>query len=134
MTGTTITPYLFFGGRCEEALEFYRKAAARGGGAIEELGSHGLPLALFPGKPYGSSKLTLAPADLLLLYTDGVTEANDPEGNEFGMPRLKEFLGVQLGKSAADVEKALGESLEEHAKGEPYADDRTLVMVRRLPA
>jgi sigma-B regulation protein RsbU (phosphoserine phosphatase) len=106
----------------------------RGGGAIEELGSHGLPLALFPGKPYGSSKLTLAPADLLLLYTDGVTEANDPEGNEFGMPRLKEFLAVQLGKSTGDVEKALGEQLEEHAKGEPYADDRTLVMVRRLPA
>ena len=105
----------------------------RAGGSIEELGSHGLPLALFPGKPYGSSKLTLAPHDLLCLYTDGVTEANDPEGNEFGMPRLKEFIGAQTGRATADIESALYEALEEYVKGEPYADDRTLVMVRRLP-
>ena len=102
-------------------------------GAIEELGSHGLPLALFPGKPYGSSKLTLAAGDLLYLYTDGVTEANDPQGNEFGMPRLKEFLAGQVGKAPTDVEAALARTLEEHASGEPFADDRTLVMVRRLP-
>ena len=68
----------------------------RADGTIEELGSHGLPLALFPGKPYGSSKLTLAAEDLLLLYTDGVTEANNPEGDEFGMPRLKELLAKQI--------------------------------------
>jgi serine phosphatase RsbU (regulator of sigma subunit) len=90
-------------------------------------------LALFPGKPYGSSKFTLQPHDLLYLYTDGVTEANDPEGAEFGMPRLKEFLGAQLGRATSDIESALYEVLEKYVKGEPYADDRTLVMVRRLP-
>ncbi len=62
-------------------------------GSMQELSSHGLPLALFPGKPYGSSRFTLAPGDLLCLYTDGVTEANSPDGSEFGFPRLKEFLG-----------------------------------------
>ena len=72
----------------------------RADGSIEELGSHGLPLALFPGKPYGSSKLTLGPGDLLCLYTDGVTEANNPAGDEFGMPRLKEFLAAQVGTYA----------------------------------
>jgi sigma-B regulation protein RsbU (phosphoserine phosphatase) len=101
-------------------------------GTIEELGSHGLPLALFPGRPYGSSKLALKADDLLCLYTDGVTEANDPAGNEFGMPRLKEFLVGQVRQSAQDIESALGRALEEHAQGEPFADDRTLVMVRRL--
>ncbi len=106
----------------------------RANGTIEELGSHGLPLALFPGKPYGSSKLTLQSQDLLCLYTDGVTEANDAEGNEFGMPRLKEFIGAQTGRATADIESALYEALEEYVKGEPYADDRTLVMVRRLPS
>ena len=53
--------------------------------------SHGLPLALFPGRPYGSSKFDLEPGDLLCLYTDGVTEANNPAGDEFGLPKLKEF-------------------------------------------
>jgi sigma-B regulation protein RsbU (phosphoserine phosphatase) len=103
-------------------------------GTMEELGSHGLPLALFPGKPYGSSKLTLAPGDLLCLYTDGVTEANNPAGEEFGMPKLKAFVTAQVGKAPAEIETELARVLEEHAQGEPFADDRTLVMIRRLPA
>ena len=105
----------------------------RADGSIEELGSHGLPLALFPGKPYGSSKLTLGPGDLLCLYTDGVTEANNPAGDEFGMPKLKEFLGAQVGRTPTEIEADLASFLEAHAQGEPCADDRTLVMVRRLP-
>jgi sigma-B regulation protein RsbU (phosphoserine phosphatase) len=102
-------------------------------GSMVELGSHGLPLALFPGKPYGSSKLTLQPGELLCLYTDGVTEANNPAGEEFGMPRLKECLAAQVGRTPTEVEAELARVLEEHAQGEPFADDRTLVMVRRLP-
>ena len=105
----------------------------RADGSMEELGSHGLPLALFPGKPYGSSKLTLQPGDLLCLYTDGVTEANNPAGEEFGMPRLKEFLGAQVRRTPTEIEAELARVLEEHAQGEPFADDRTLVMVKRLP-
>jgi len=103
-------------------------------GSMQELSSHGLPLALFPGKPYGSSRFTLAPGDLLCLYTDGVTEANSPDGSEFGFPRLKEFLGGQVGKVPTDIEESLLKELEDHAQGEPFADDRTLVMIRRLPA
>ena len=101
-------------------------------GTMEELGSHGLPLALFPGRPYGSSKFVLKVNDLLCLYTDGVTEANNPAGDEFGMPKLKEFVGKQVHKSTTDIESELGQALEAHAQGEPFADDRTLVMVRRL--
>jgi sigma-B regulation protein RsbU (phosphoserine phosphatase) len=100
---------------------------------MEELGSHGLPLALFPGRPYGSSKFVLKYNDLLCLYTDGVTEANNPAGDEFGMPKLKEFVGKQVHKATGDIESELGQALEAHAQGEPFADDRTLVMVRRLP-
>ncbi len=103
-------------------------------GSMEELASHGLPLALFPGKPYGSSRLTLGPGEILCLYTDGVTEANDPKGNEFGMPRLKEFLAGQGEAEVAEIDARLSKELETHASGEPFADDRTLVMIRRLQA
>jgi serine phosphatase RsbU (regulator of sigma subunit) len=103
-------------------------------GSMVELPSHGLPLALFPGRPYGSSKFSLTPGDLLCLYTDGVTEANSPDGSEFGFPRLKDFLGKQIGRATTEIEEALLKELEEHAQGEPFADDRTLVMVRRVPA
>lgn len=102
--------------------------------SMQELSSHGLPLALFPGKPYTSSKLQLAPGDLLFLYTDGVTEANSPDGDEFGFPRLKEFIGARVGKAPGEIEEELLKDLEDHAQGEPFADDRTLVMVRRIPA
>jgi serine phosphatase RsbU (regulator of sigma subunit) len=103
-------------------------------GSLTELPSHGLPLALFPGRPYGSTKFTLTPGDLLCLYTDGVTEANSPDGTEFGFPRLKDFLVKQLGHPPTEIEEELLKELEEHAQGEPFADDRTLVMVRRVPA
>ena len=48
------------------------------------------------------------------------------------MPKLKEFLTRQVNKSAPDIEADLARVLEEHAQGEPFADDRTLVMVKRL--
>jgi sigma-B regulation protein RsbU (phosphoserine phosphatase) len=101
---------------------------------MQELSSHGLPLALFPGKPYSSSRFTLGPGDLLFLYTDGVTEANSPDGDEFGFPRLKEFIAAHVGKDPTEIEEDLLKDLEDHAQGEPFADDRTLVMVRRVPA
>jgi serine phosphatase RsbU (regulator of sigma subunit) len=104
----------------------------RSDGSVEELGSHGLPLALFPGKPYGSSRIVLAPGEILCLYTDGVTEANNPKGDEFGMPRLKEFLSGQANAEVDEIDARLSSVLEEHAAGEAFADDRTLVMIRRL--
>jgi len=106
----------------------------RSSGSVEELASHGLPLALFPGKPYGSSRFALEPGEGLCLYTDGVTEANDPEGEEFGLPRLKDFLSGQLGREPEEIETGLAHALELYAAGEPFADDRTFLMVRRLPA
>jgi len=103
-------------------------------GSIQELSSHGLPLALFPGKPYGSSRLILELGECVTLYTDGVTEANNADGEEFGLPRLKEFLSGQCGQEPVEIETALARALEAHAAGEPFADDRTFLMVRRLPA
>jgi len=103
-------------------------------GAVEELASHGLPLALFPGRPYTSGRLTINPEDFLCLYTDGVTEAANPEGEEFGLDRLKKFLVTQIGRDLSDVDTALAVVLEQHAAGQHFADDRTLLMVRRLPA
>ncbi|MDQ2980460.1 MAG: SpoIIE family protein phosphatase, partial [Acidobacteriota bacterium] len=101
-------------------------------GTVEELPSHGLPLALFPGRPYGSSRVTLARDELLFLYTDGITEAANPAGEEFGLDRLKAFLRTQIGAAPEDVDASLARCLEEHAAGEHFGDDRTLLMLRRV--
>ena len=63
-----------------------------------------------------------------------MTEANSPDGTEFGFPRLKEFLAAQVGRGPDEIEELLLKELEEHAQGEPFADDRTLLMVRRATA
>ena len=99
---------------------------------VEELPSHGLPLALFPGRPYGSSRVTLAPDEFLFLYTDGITEAANPAGEEFGLDRLKAFLRMQIGIAPEEVDASLARCLEEHAAGEHFGDDRTLLMLRRV--
>src|SRR5215813_1623683 len=89
----------------------------RKSGAVEELASHGLPLALFPGRPYKSGQFQLEQEDLVCLYTDGVTEAANADGEEFGLDRLKKFLVTQTGRDLSDVDTGLAQVLEQHAAG-----------------
>lgn len=101
-------------------------------GSVERLGATGPPLGLLPSAPFGYRQTTLAPGDLLVLYTDGFVEAENPDGEEYGLDRLQ---SVCLG-SARDGEElatALDRDLEGFVRGVPFADDRTLVTARRLP-
>ncbi|MFN7987687.1 MAG: SpoIIE family protein phosphatase [Thermoanaerobaculia bacterium] len=104
----------------------------RGAGGHELLPAQGPPLGLFPGRRYGSAALTLAPGDLLVLYTDGVTEAANPDDEEFGLDRLVALARSVADRPLAEVEKAIGEGLAAFACGVPFHDDRTIVLLRRL--
>jgi serine phosphatase RsbU (regulator of sigma subunit) len=103
----------------------------RASGTTELLHAHGPPLGLFPGKAYGSGTFTLESGDLLALYTDGVTEAVNPEDEEFGTPRLVETLVKARGGSVAQIEAKLGEVLLSFTAGTPFGDDRTFVLLKR---
>jgi len=61
-------------------------------GRVERLSSTGLPLALFGGHGYKESTLSLAPGDLLFFYTDGLVEAENDRGDQFGSERLEAIL------------------------------------------
>jgi len=100
----------------------------RNGGEVEEIGSSGLPLGIMERGAYRTEECRLENGDLVLLYTDGFTEAEDPEGNEFGVPRVIETLKHVSGgaKEAAD---ALFEAIHSFAEGRPLNDDATLVAV-----
>ncbi len=98
---------------------------------VHRLSGGGLPLGLFKGKPYELQSRRLEPGDLLLVFTDGVTEANDPAENEFGEERL---LDVVRANADADVRTLTDEvfrAIEEFSRGlhNPH-DDITLVLVR----
>jgi sigma-B regulation protein RsbU (phosphoserine phosphatase) len=106
----------------------------RASGEAEELGSTGVPLGLLPHAPYSAGEAALAPGDVLVLYTDGLVEAESPEGNEYGLERLKAVCRREKGETCGGLAHALGRDLEDFARGVPFADVRTLVLARRLEA
>lgn len=93
--------------------------------------SMGFPLALFPGTPYRSVEVTLDPGDVMFLYTDGISEAESPEGTEFGLEGAAAVLCKQPGIPLEEMHRNLEAALEQHTRGAPLADDQTLVLVRR---
>jgi sigma-B regulation protein RsbU (phosphoserine phosphatase) len=99
---------------------------------IEELASTGVPLGLLPQAPYRAGETVLAPGDLLVLYTDGLVEANDPEGEEYGLDRLKRACRAACQEACPALAEILEQDLEGFARGVPFADDRTIVLARRL--
>jgi phosphoserine phosphatase RsbU/P len=106
---------------------------ARAAGGVEELGPTGAPLALLAVAEYGAALALLSPGDRLLIYTDGIVEAADPEGEEYGLARLAALCGRHCQASCAELAQALDADLAAFTRGVPFADDRTLVMARRLP-
>ena len=102
---------------------------ARGG--IERLGATGPPIGLLPEAQFAESGADLAPGDLLALYTDGIVEAVDPDDIEFGIDRLEGFLAAHRAEPLPALAEGLDLALDAFARGVPYADDRTLVLLRR---
>jgi serine phosphatase RsbU (regulator of sigma subunit) len=103
----------------------------RAAGGHELLPAQGPPLGLFPGQAYGSAALTLLPGDLLVLYTDGITEAANPDDDEFGLDRLVELVRSVAAQPLAEIEGEIGKGLAAFAAGVPFHDDRTVVLLRR---
>ncbi|MFY9823291.1 MAG: SpoIIE family protein phosphatase [Thermoanaerobaculia bacterium] len=104
----------------------------RAGGEVERLGSSGAPLGLLPSAPYGAAETTLAPGDLLVLYTDGIAEAANPDDEEYGLERILQACARHRREPCAELASALEKDLETFAQGVPFADDRTIVLARRL--
>ncbi len=90
----------------------------------------GIPIGLFEDAAYDTGTRTLAPGDMLALFTDGVTEAPAPDGEEFGSERLADLLRVQRDRPLDEVIQSVLDALL-HWSGpvEPH-DDVTLILAR----
>jgi sigma-B regulation protein RsbU (phosphoserine phosphatase) len=104
----------------------------RAAGAVEELGATGTPLALLPSSDYRTAETSIGPGDTLVLYTDGIVEATDPAGEEYGLDRFAEVCLAQRAGDCSALAAALHGDLDAWSRGTPFADDRTLVILRRL--
>ena len=100
-------------------------------GAAEEAFTEGsYPVGLVPEAEYTAVCLKLEPGDTLVLFSDGVTEAMDPDEQMFGIARLKELLTGQLECPLEQLQKCVLEAVENFARGAHQADDLTLLIVR----
>lgn len=105
----------------------------RSSGDADWLGATGVPLGLFENRPYEERRVHLGPGDLLALFTDGFTEARNPEGEEFGAECLAQVFLNGQGKPLEEIAENLRARMEAFVCGVPYDDDRTLVVLRRSP-
>ncbi len=104
----------------------------RSDGEPEWLKSNGFPIGLRPGACYTTVETELTKGDLLLVYTDGITEATNPKEEEFGLPRLLAASRTHRHLVAREFALALEREVELFVGAEPYSDDRTVVVVKRL--
>lgn len=100
-------------------------------GTTEQLGSGGLPLGILPDFDYREGRTQLRPGDVLVAYSDGVTETQNPQGEEFGAARLQEIVANNIHRSAGGIRDKIEAALSSFAQGTPSVDDITLLIVKR---
>jgi sigma-B regulation protein RsbU (phosphoserine phosphatase) len=104
----------------------------RPGGVVETLPVGGLPVGLFEPMKMTVHKAQLRPGDLFFLYTDGVTEAEDPETRQFGEDRLEGLLAKKgHGASASQWTARIEAAVRTFARGRSQFDDITCLALRR---
>jgi len=99
-------------------------------GRVTELSDGGLLLGLSKSTTYAQGSAQLTAGDLLLLYTDGVTDAEDPQGNPFGTARLLDWASSQAGRLPPDVKESLLRTLGQFSGGARQGDDITVLVVQ----
>jgi len=102
----------------------------RRGAPTLRLEASGTAVGLLPDVRYVERTIELQPGDLLLAYTDGVTEALDPAGNELGAERLERWARRHDELSAAGMCDAILADVDRHVSGAPPIDDLTLTVAR----
>jgi len=100
-------------------------------GKIERLWSEHLFLGMFDFSTYESRPLQLGNGDILVVYSDGVTDAENPQGEMFGSERLLDAIRGEARAGGEALERALLRTLDRFTGGTPQSDDITLLIVER---
>ncbi len=104
----------------------------RPSGAIERLDAGGLPLGVMENAPYESAAVTLAPGDWLVIFTDGVVEAENVQHDEYGEPRLMAMLHANVAVTPAMLLNSIMLDLDRFVGSAPQHDDVTLMLLRAV--
>ena len=104
----------------------------RKSGALERLEAGGVPIGILANAPYQSGTATLAPGDWLIIFTDGVVEAVNVRGEEYGEPRLLATLAAGSNLTPAALMQSLMQSLDGFVGSTPQHDDMTCLLVKAV--
>ncbi|MFQ5662949.1 MAG: SpoIIE family protein phosphatase [Terriglobia bacterium] len=88
-----------------------------------------LPLGLMPEAEFATASATLDPGDTLVLFTDGINEAVDPQDEEFGLERLRAVVARHATAGVEELQAAILNAVGEYTRGAPQADDLTLLIL-----
>jgi hypothetical protein len=95
------------------------------------LGATGVALGMFEHSPFAAESVTLDPGDLLVLYSDGITEAENPAGEPFEETGLERLLNNLVVDDLGIAGRAIFAAVERHAEDTRFADDLTVLLLSR---
>lgn len=106
----------------------------RRNGTYERLEGTGIALGMFEASEYAAAGTMLDPGDSLILYSDGITEAENPEGQPFDESGLQEVITTYAAFSPSEMGREVLAAVERHAHDSRFGDDLTILIVKRLAA
>ena len=103
----------------------------RAGGEVERVDATGLPIGMFCSEHFSSRTVQLAPGETVLFYTDGLVEAQDVSGAEYGIERLCTLAASAGALASTSLVERCARDLAAFAGTPAWADDVTIMAVRR---
>lgn len=129
---------LFYGQLHVHSHEFFyanaghnRPLLVKSNGDMEKLDTAGLALSIVEHETYENDKVVFEPGDMLLIYSDGITEAMNANSDEFEEDRLVNVVKDNLTQSAEDIVMAVNATVQDFVDGAEQSDDMTIVIIKR---
>jgi sigma-B regulation protein RsbU (phosphoserine phosphatase) len=98
------------------------------GGKMDQIRSHGLPIGILPSTRYSTQRRPFPPGSSVVLYSDGITEAEDVAGEEFENQRLEDILSANADAPVGVIRDAIAAEVDRFTAGTSQKDDQTLVI------
>ncbi len=100
-------------------------------GTYERLGSTGVALGMFEESQFGAVETRVEAGELLVLYSDGITEAEDPDGRPFEESGLEGVIEANVAGAPSEIGARVLSAVEAHAKQSRFTDDLTILILKR---
>jgi len=99
--------------------------------SYSELSAGGIILGCLPGSVYEEDSIILSTDEMILIYSDGITEAMNKDNEEYGEDRLQKLMRTNFNLSPDDIISSIISDVKEFAADTPQSDDMTLMIIKR---